>query len=233
MPSPSSYSQQLILQLSGQRVALKITASQRKSMRLGVNQQGEVEVRIPFQVAQKQVLAFVQQHENWILERRQALLKPQVLTELWLDGKARQIVRKANQGLLLQETELWVPEFFSETDLKQAIDNLLHWRAKQAFPMLIERWWPKFCQYRATAPSLRIKKMRTRWGSLSMKGYINMNCLLMHMPSEVQELVVVHELCHLRHQNHGAGFKALLGQHLPDWQEREKVLALFSKRVIY
>lgn len=35
------------------------------------------------------------------------------------------------------------------------------------------------------------------------------------------ELVVVHELCHLREMNHGPGFYALLERYLSDWKERK------------
>ena len=40
------------------------------------------------------------------------------------------------------------------------------------------------------------------------------------------ELVVVHELCHIREKNHGPGFYALLERYLPDWRERKKLLFL-------
>ncbi|MFR7894339.1 MAG: M48 family metallopeptidase [Dysosmobacter sp.] len=40
-------------------------------------------------------------------------------------------------------------------------------------------------------------------------------------PEEAVDLVVVHELCHLREMNHGPGFYALLERYLPDWKERK------------
>src|SRR5690606_39832156 len=74
-------------------------------------------------------------------------------------------------------------------------------------------------------PQLRIKKMRTRWGSLSQRGYINLNLALMQLPEHLLELVVVHELCHLKHFDHGPGFRALMSQCLPDWRVREQQLS--------
>ena len=40
------------------------------------------------------------------------------------------------------------------------------------------------------------------------------------------ELVVVHELCHIREKNHGPRFYALLERYLPDWRERKKLLTM-------
>jgi len=36
--------------------------------------------------------------------------------------------------------------------------------------------------------------------------------------------VVTHELCHVPHRNHDAGFFRLLGQIMPDWEQRKRRL---------
>ena len=71
---------------------------------------------------------------------------------------------------------------------------------------------------------LRITTARKRYGSCSSKGSLCFSCYLMCCPEEAVELVVVHELCHLREMNHGPGFYALLERYLPDWKERKKLL---------
>ena len=50
----------------------------------------------------------------------------------------------------------------------------------------------------------------TNWGSCSSKGNINLNMRLILLPEHLQDYVILHELCHLRHQNHGPQFHALL-----------------------
>lgn len=47
------------------------------------------------------------------------------------------------------------------------------------------------------------------------------------MPSLCVECVIVHELCHLVHPNHGAQFKRFLVNLLPNWKRRKKRLAEF------
>ena len=69
-----------------------------------------------------------------------------------------------------------------------------------------------------------IRKMKARWGSCSSQGELCFNSLLMQKDEALIDLVIVHELCHLRHFNHNRAFYKLLGNVLPDWQEREKML---------
>lgn len=55
-----------------------------------------------------------------------------------------------------------------------------------------------------------IKHNSSNWGSCSSKKNINLNLNLMRVPAELQDYVILHELCHLRHMNHGKEFHALL-----------------------
>lgn len=55
-----------------------------------------------------------------------------------------------------------------------------------------------------------IKNNVTNWGSCSSIGNINLNMRLILLPGHLQDYVILHELCHLRHQNHGPQFHALL-----------------------
>lgn len=62
-----------------------------------------------------------------------------------------------------------------------------------------------------------IRNQRTRWGSCSSKGNLNFNCLLMLMPPEVIDSVVVHELCHRKEMNHSPRFYAQVRRVFPEY----------------
>lgn len=61
-----------------------------------------------------------------------------------------------------------------------------------------------------------IKHNATNWGSCSSKGNINLNLNIVRLPSILQDYILLHELCHLRHQDHGHAFHLLLEHVLTD-----------------
>lgn len=63
---------------------------------------------------------------------------------------------------------------------------------------------------------VRIKHNVSNWGSCSSKGNINLNLNLMRLPEDLRDYVMLHELCHLKHMNHGPEFHALLESVCPD-----------------
>ena len=65
---------------------------------------------------------------------------------------------------------------------------------------------------------LRIKNQKTRWGSCSAKGNINLNLRLLMAPDDAVDYVIIHELCHLKILNHSAAFWNLVESHCPDYR---------------
>ncbi len=93
-------------------------------------------------------------------------------------------------------------------------------RAMELLPPKVEHW--------AAVTGLRptgvtITDARSRYGSCSAKNRIALSCFLVNYPEDFVDLVVVHELCHIREKNHGPRFYALLERFLPDWRERKKL----------
>lgn len=75
------------------------------------------------------------------------------------------------------------------------------------------------------AAELRIKRMRTRWGSCNPRARrVWLNLELAAHADESLEYVVVHELVHLLEPSHGPRFKRLMDEHLPEWRQRRAVL---------
>ena len=94
-------------------------------------------------------------------------------------------------------------------------------KARSILPEKVAHW----SQKTGLVPTgLKITAARKRYGSCSGRNSLCFSCFLMEYPEEAIDLVVVHELCHIREKNHGPRFYALLERYLPDYKERKKLL---------
>ena len=83
------------------------------------------------------------------------------------------------------------------------------------------------------AEQLRIKKMKTRWGTCNIEAKrIWINYELIKYPIECLEHIVVHELTHLLETNHTPRFYELLGKYYPNFRENDKLIKEFSKKIV-
>ena len=87
-------------------------------------------------------------------------------------------------------------------------------KAKEIIPKKVEFYADKMG---VTYNKITIRCQRTRWGSCSSKGNLNFNCLLVLLPDELIDSVVVHELCHRKQMNHSTKFYAEIEKVFPDY----------------
>lgn len=99
--------------------------------------------------------------------------------------------------------------------------HILTEQAKEKLPLLVEYY---AAQIGVSYHRITIRRQKSRWGSCSSKGNLNFNCLLMLTPPEVQDYVVVHELCHLKQMNHSFKFWAEVEKIVPDYREGKQWL---------
>jgi len=104
--------------------------------------------------------------------------------------------------------------------------------AKKIIPERVEFWAKKLG---VTYGRISIRLQSSRWGSCAQSGNLNFNCLLVIMPSDVLDSVVVHELCHRRHMNHSKEFYAEVEGVFPNYKACDKWLkengGAYMKRV--
>jgi len=106
---------------------------------------------------------------------------------------------------------------------------LVDWMRSRADEVFVERVarWRDLPWLDDRLPTVRHKFMRSQWGSCSLDGKISLNTHLIKAPLALVDYVVLHELCHLRHHNHGKRFYALMSRHMPNWQRRRSELDRF------
>lgn len=84
--------------------------------------------------------------------------------------------------------------------------------------------------YRYPCGRIAIKDTKRSWGSCSSKGNLNFSYMLLFLPQELADYVIVHELCHLKEQNHSPRFWALVEQMQPNHRHLRKELRRYVLR---
>ncbi|ADG06445.1 M48 family metallopeptidase [Kyrpidia tusciae] len=69
-----------------------------------------------------------------------------------------------------------------------------------------------------------VKEQKSRWGSCTKNGTININWRILMAPMRIVDYVVVHELAHMIHRNHSPDFWSVVASVLPDYAERKEWL---------
>jgi predicted metal-dependent hydrolase len=81
--------------------------------------------------------------------------------------------------------------------------------------------------------AIHVKEQEHLWGSCGTDRIVNLNWHLIFAPKTVLEYAVVHEICHLKHRNHGPEFWGLVGRILPDWEQRKRWLEVNAHMLGY
>lgn len=100
---------------------------------------------------------------------------------------------------------------------KAASDQYVLYKEK-ARVLVHERltYWNTFYNFHYNGVAIR--DQRTRWGSCSSGKNLNFSYRIVFLPVELQDYLIVHELCHLAEMNHGPSFWRLVERTIPEYQ---------------
>jgi predicted metal-dependent hydrolase len=211
-----------------------VVVRQRRTLGLYVLDGGDVELRLPRNCPTQVGEDFVRSRREWLERTLAGRGRASGLPEadyrdgapVQLLGRSLRLTLRVGAAAAVTRDDGQVLVRLPSPRPSAVYDALLAWYRHEALrllPALVAQWYPRLALPGA-APSLRLRRMRARWGSCSSLGKLNLNLWLVRAPAACIDYVVVHELCHLREFNHGPAFHALVGSILPDWRERRAAL---------
>ena len=227
------------VQYGGQTISFELVRAERETLEVTVLPDGSVTVKAPLQADEASVVARVARRGRWVLRQQRyfAQFEPRNPPRRYAGGEThlylgRQYRLAIEQGDA-EDVRLvggWFRVVVAERVEPQRVKTLLErWYAEKAWLRLAERLeacWDRFPSEGCERPSLAVRRMRTRWGSMSTSGTLSLSPDLVRAPRECIDYVILHELCHLVHHDHGREFRTLLERVLPDWECRKHRLEL-------
>lgn len=203
----------------------------RRSMRAKrlqlVFRQQTFEVVAPPRITNQAILLFIWQKRQWmarVYQRDQKSLASPSPSPfyadncLWYRGKTWPLSIQYGTAFDMALTETQLICTLPQASKKSASEWLIQWLKAQT-QSIIESTIQQICPSLGRWPGkVLLKQQKTRWGSCGINGTININWPLIFAPEGVLEYVVVHELCHLVHRNHGVRFWQKVSKCFPGYE---------------
>ena len=225
--------------LGGRRVTYTLTRKRVKNMNLRVRSDGTVAVSVPYRVTEREIGIFLEKHTVFILsaldrfeKRRGNAPVPRTFADgerLCVFGETRNIRVVAGEkicGACSEKTLfLTVIDPADEAQRRRAAEQWAMGKLAGTVGAICERAWRNFAPYGIPRPTLKFRRMTSRWGSCNTRrAILTFNYALIGAPIEAVEYVVYHEFAHLLHPNHSPAFYAQIAVFLPDWKARRAML---------
>lgn len=223
-----------------------IKSTRAKRISIAVRLLKGVVVTVPNHTSYADAEHFVDSKCEWILKSKKKIEQvEQQQTVFTLDNEYRtkfrtlKLIPEVRKNLRLHVSneyiEIYYPQQLPVTHegvqnaIRQAMEHT--WRI-EAHEYLPNRLSTLAQQFGFTFKKVLIKNTRSSWGSCSFDDTISLSLHLMHLPDELIDYVLLHELCHTIHKNHGAGFWALLDR-VTKGQAKQlaKLMQKYSTRV--
>lgn len=218
----------------------ELTRKPVKNINLRIKPNGKIYVSANKRVAIKIIENFIQEKQEFIIraldkykERQEA--EPSTPRE-YISGESIMILGKSLCLQVLQGNQEAVK--YDDSFIYLTVKDKENTRRKE---ILINKWlkglqvdvFDQICnevhqmfkRYDVQYPIIKIRKMKSKWGSCQYKkGIITLNSKLIGFPRRCIEYVVLHEFAHFIHPNHSKKFYDFVGLLMPDWKDRKKEL---------
>ena len=199
-------------------IDVEIIRKTNKNIYLRVKDDLKLYITCPYLISKKEIEDIIEKNTYQIYEMYQRQVKMSQKEEFFnYLGKSYTVVIDATRE------EIGFDDEFVYAPKKENLDKFYLDKCKEIFEEEIAKC--RQCFSSLPSFSLKLRKMKTRWGVCNKRAKtITLNTLLLQKEIDVIDYVVIHEMCHFFEGNHGPGFWNLVGQACPRYKELRKKL---------
>lgn len=218
-------------------IEFKIIYSRRRTIGISVLPDSTVIVRVPHLTSMKTINRILNDKYTWVLKHRNNYrrLDNSSLKKSYSAGETH-LYRGNEYYLKIEESgkthsriydnfiEICTERVTDPAMIRKLIYKLYKEEALRLLPVLMNKVLIEHENQMFKPAGLIIRTMKRRWGSCSSKGIITLSTELIKLSDLYIEYVITHELCHLKHHNHGPNYYKLLSEVFPEWKTVRKDL---------
>lgn len=225
--------------LSGHEVEYVLTRKNVKNINLRIKSDATISVSAPFSIALSEIESFMASKSDYILTHMRRFKKMQLnhpKVKNYMDGENFYLLGENIRLKIAQDIQenVWTDGVFlylkiqdinNESRKQRLVEDFFRKQREEVFQEIIDDIYPIFSEYGILYPTIKLRKMKTRWGScIPSKTQITLNTMLIEVPKTCIEYVVLHEFAHFIHPNHSKAFYDFVAKLMPDWKERKEQL---------
>ena len=202
-----------------------VTRKRIKNIYLRIRPDGEVSVTAPIGCSDEKIYSFVSSKLSWIYKTRKKVLDkhenengvPEFISIFGVRYPVTYI-RSERENIYINEEDVEVHVFDTEDPekVKNLVEKMYRKLAFEEISLLLPKWSKRMDLY---PDEWKICKMKTMWGNCRPKTKtIHFSLNLAGKPREFIEYVIVHELAHLKENNHSKRFWNIVEKYIPDYK---------------
>ncbi len=196
-------------------------SSRARRVSVSVRPPGAVRLTLPAAVPMQEGLRFLESKSEWIAAARERIRRKTAPTVIAPPYSTRGHVLELREAgipnirvrITAGRITVTHPHTLSCADeqvqaaIKKGIEEAWRIEAKELLPGRVAEMARSLgMRYN----SVSVRNTVSKWGSCSPRNDLSLSIHLMRLPDELIDYIIVHELCHTVHKNHGAQFHALL-----------------------
>jgi len=227
------------IKYNNKRIPFFLVRKNVKNININIKPEGYVIVSANNDISVDTIKRFIEQKSSLILKKISYFKEsqPEVKRQLeYISGESiRYLGRQYRLRIIKSDIEyvkflrgyiyVYVKNDKDIKTKKKLFDSWIEERINTVFNKVLDNVYYLVGKYGIEKPKIRIREMKTRWGSCHIKEQaITLNKNLILSPKHCIEYVILHELIHFIYNNHDTKFYNLLSVLMPDWEERKKFL---------
>ncbi len=207
-----------------------------KHIYLTFDNEGNLVIKSP-KVPQRKIEQLLLKKASWINNSREKIQQKKGkpldfsnILELYFMGEAYSLTLKLHNKKRVKldfdgEKFTLFYHTYDERLFQAHFDRFYKIEAQKHIPYHVALWGEKMD---LSPTHLRFRKTKRQWGSCSGKNVLSFNTMMMKLPHDVIQYIIIHELAHIKHKHHQKDFWQLVEQHLPDYKKQVNELKNYT-----
>lgn len=220
-----------------------VKSAKRKTVSISIHVNRQVIIKVPSRLAKYKIEEIINRRQMWIASKIQELDAKGFFVhneKKYVNGEEFCFLNKKYVLCIINDKKNYVLIYENKICVytngkkpaKEVLSKFFNEKAHEVFTERIKICFEHFRNFfECNFPRLRVRKMKSRWGSCSSKGVVTLNSMLVHTSIECIDYVIFHELCHMKHRNHSSDFYAMQTQVNANWKAQKSTLEGFMGEV--